>query len=194
MLKQALVPAIACLCLGTLSTPNPGAAESDPLSVVQALMGAQNAADADAALALFTDDAVIINLTGDKFAGDDLRRFIQTDTWVNDQFAMESPHVGGNKVVWTRSVTAGFYQHLGIAPVQFAFEATVQAGRIKSIVAHFPLWEITRIEEACRTRATEPVIYGRPCSEFVRGIKAHTQNSAVVTRAHKNRATQEQRL
>jgi hypothetical protein len=129
MLKQALVTAIACLCLGTLNTPNPCAAELDPLSVVQTLMDAQNGADADAALALFTDGAVIINLTGDKFAGDDLRRFIQTDTWVNDRFAMGSPRVRGDKVLWTRSVTAGFYRHLGIAPVQFAFEATVRAGR-----------------------------------------------------------------
>jgi hypothetical protein len=193
MLKQALVTAIACLCLGTLNTPNPCAAELDPLSVVQALMDAQNGADADAALALFTDGAVIINLTGDKFAGDDLRRFIQTDTWVNDRFAMGSPRVRGDKVLWTRSVTAGFYRHLGIAPVQFAFEATVRAGRIMSIIAHLPLREIARVEEACRARTKEPAIYGRPCSEFVRSIKAHTRNSADVDRAHENRATHGER-
>jgi ketosteroid isomerase-like protein len=171
-------PCLAALLITSMSTGCPGGAEPDPFSVVQALMDAQSAIDPDAALALFADDAVIVNVTGDKFAGDDLRRFVQTDTWANDRFAMESPRLHGDKVVWTKSVTAGFYQHLGIAPVQFAFEATVRAGRITSINAYFPPWEIARIEQACRARAIEPLIYGRPCSEFVRGIKAHTRNSA----------------
>jgi len=148
-------PCLAALLITCASTVSPGAPEPDPLSVVQALMDSQSAIDPDAALALFADDAVIVNATGDKFAGDDLWRFVQADTWANDRFAMESPRVHGDKVVWTKSVTAGFYQHLGIAPVQFTFEATVLAGRITSINAHFPLREIARIEEAGLARAEE---------------------------------------
>src|SRR5262249_23304683 len=84
------------------------------------------------------------------------------------------PLVNGDKVGWTKSITAGFYANLGVAPVRFVFEATVRSGKIKSIIAHLPASEIARIETACRSRATDPLIYAQPCDEFVRELKAHT--------------------
>jgi hypothetical protein len=150
----------------------------DPLSVVQHLMEAERAADLHAALSLFAPGASITNVTGRRVSGQELRDFVEADLWLNDEFALESPRVLGSLVSWTRSVTAGFYEQLGVTPITFSFEAVVQNDRIKCIVAHFSLPEIRRIENACRARGKEPMIYSRPCSEFVEFIK--TQMYSVV--------------
>ena len=64
-------------------------------------------------------------------------------------------------------MTESFYQGIGVAPVQFVFEATIKSGKIKSIIAYLPAGQIARISKACRAQAKEPLIHGRPCSEFV---------------------------
>ena len=88
----------------------------------------------------------------------------------NDSFELEQPVVDHNQVSWTESVSEDFYRRLGVAPVHFAFTATVDQGKIKLIIAHVPREEITRIEAACR-RATKPMIDGRPCSEYIRYLR-----------------------
>jgi hypothetical protein len=92
-----------------------------------------------------------------------LEGFVVEDVLAHDRFLLEQPQVQGDKVVWTKSVTAGFYATLGVAPVRFVFEAMVRSGKIKSIVAYLPMSEIARIETACRTQVQAPLIYARPC-------------------------------
>jgi len=150
--------------------------EPESLAVLKKLMEVETVGDLKAALSLFAGDAIIINIVGGRFVGHSLKYFIAADISAHDQFLMESPQVKGDKVEWTRSVTAGFYATLGVAPVQFAFEAIVQRGKVKSIVAHLPTAEIARIEAACRARPKEPLIYGQPCGEFVQYLKEHTQS------------------
>ncbi len=153
----------------------PGRAnEVDPLSVVQALMDAEHATDLDLALSLFADDAVIVNVAGATIAGARLRTFLEADIWMHETFPLEQMAVERNRVAWTRPITAAFYENIGVAPIRFAFTADVRKGKIKSIVAHVPLEEIARIENACRRRTPEPRIYGNPCSEFVESIKAES--------------------
>lgn len=153
----------------------------DPLSVVQHLMEAERAADLDAALSLFAPGASITNVTGRRVSGQELRDFVEADVWLNDEFVFESPQVRGNAVNWTRSVTAGFYEELGVAPIKFSFEAVVQNSKIGCIIAYFSPAEIRRIESACRAREKEPMIYGRPCSEFIGFIKTQTYSVAGKT-------------
>jgi hypothetical protein len=160
------------------------ASDPDPLTIVQALMDAEQAFDLDRALSLFADDAMIVNVAGARTAGpEDLKDFLDADMWFNDSFVLEQPLVNRNSVSWTKSVNADFYRNLGIAPVRFAFTAVVDNGKIESIVAHVPQDEITRIEAACWRPAAEPLIYGRPCSEFVQYLKnqaASAPDSATV--------------
>jgi hypothetical protein len=144
----------------------------DPLSTVRALMDAEQAFDLDRAMSLFADDAVIVNAAGARTAGvDNLKLFLDEDMRFNESFTLERPLVEDNRVSWTKSVTADFYSKLGVAPVQFAFMAVIDNGKIDSIVAHVPRSEIARIEAACRRNAAEPVIYGRNCSEFIQDLK-----------------------
>jgi len=67
--------------------------------------------------------------------------------------------------------------------VQFVFEATLKTAKVKSIVAHLPASEIVRIGKACRAQAKEPLIHGRPCSEFVQLVEAHTKRHSSAARA-----------
>ncbi len=150
------------------------AGEADPLSTMQALKDAERAFDLDRALSLFADDAVIVNAAGATTAGmENLRQFLDEDIWFNDSFELNQPVVDHNQVSWTESVSADFYRNLGVAPVRFVFKATVDQGKIEMIAAHVPLEEIARIEAACR-RIVEPLIYGRPCSQYIQYLRHQT--------------------
>lgn len=167
-MKLFVITVAAALVLPTLFAR---AGEGDPLSTMQALKDAERAFDLDRALSLFADDAVIVNAAGATTAGtENLRQFLDEDMWFNDSFELKRPVVDHNQISWTESVSADFYRKLGVAPVRFAFTAIVDQSKIELIAAHVPLEEIARIEAACR-RATEPVIYGRPCSQHIRYLK-----------------------
>jgi ketosteroid isomerase-like protein len=151
-------------------------AEPDPLSVVKALIDAERATNLDAAIALFADDAFVLNAVGWKTADrNELRWFINMEIRMRDDFELNNLQVNGDVVSWTEAAMAPFYKRIGVAPVQFAFEATIQRGKITSIVAHLPVGEIARITEACQAKAKEPLIHGRPCSEFVQLAEARTR-------------------
>ena len=150
------------------------AGEGDPLSTIQALKDAERASDLDRALSLFANDAVIVNAAGVSTAGmENLRQFLEEDMKFNDSFELKQPVVDHNQVSWTESVSADFYRKLGVAPVRFAFMAIVDQRKIELIAAHVPLEEIARIEAGCR-RVTEPVIYGRPCSQYIGYLRHQT--------------------
>lgn len=159
-------------------------AEPDPLSVVQALVEAQRVANLDAAIALFADDAFILNVAGWKTADrNQLKWFINTEIWLRDDFRLANPRVDGDRVSWTEAAIAPFYKSIGVAPVEFAFEATIKSAKITSIVAHLPVGEIARIRGACKAQPSEPLINGRPCSEFVQLVEAHTRGYSPAARA-----------
>ena len=168
----------------SVNTGGAGGPDSDPLSVVQALMDAERAANLDAAMALFAADAFILNVTGWKTADrEELKWFINTEIWVREDFALNHHRVAGNRVTWDEAAAESFYQGIGVAPVQFVFEATIKSGKIKSIIAHLPAGEIARISKACGAQAKEPLIHGRPCSEFVQLVEAHTKRHSSAARA-----------
>jgi len=160
----------------SVNTSSSAGLEPDPLSVVRALMEAERAANLDAAMALFAADAFILNVTGWKTAdGEELKWFINTEIWFREDFALNHHRVAGDRVTWDEAATESFYQTIGVDPVQFVFEATIKSGKIKSIIAHLPADQIARINKACGAQAKEPLIHGRPCSEFVQLIEAHTK-------------------
>jgi hypothetical protein len=172
---------VAIAVAATIPAAHGGEPAPEPLSVVQALMDAEGETDLELAVSLFAADAVIVNVAGRRTAGAELRHLLELDMWMHESFALEQTRVEGNRVAWSRSITAGFYEHIGVAPVRFAFSADVRNGKIQSIVAHVPPEEIARIETACRHRTPEPPIYGRPCSEFVEFIRAEAAFAASET-------------
>jgi hypothetical protein len=166
---------LAALVLVLASADATCGAEPDPLSVVRAVMAAESAANLEQAMALFADDAFIVNVTGWKTANkQELRWFINTEIWLRESFVLNHPRVEGGTVSWHEPAVGEFYKRIGVAPVQFAFEAVVKDAKIASIVAHLPMGEIARIRQACLRQAMEPRIHSGPCSEFVQLTEAHT--------------------
>jgi hypothetical protein len=166
---------LAALVLVLATADATSGVEPDPLSVVRAVIAAESAANLERAMALFADDAFIVNVTGWKTANNqELRWFINTEIWLRESFVLNHPRVEGDTVSWDEPVVGEFYKRIGVAPVQFSFEAVVKDAKIESIVAHLPTGEIARIKQACLTQAMEPQIYSRPCSEFVQLTEAHT--------------------
>jgi hypothetical protein len=160
----------------SVNTGSTALREPDPLSVVRALMDAERAANLDAAMALFAADAFILNVTGWKTADrEELKWFVNTEIWMREDFALNHHRVAGSWVTWDEAAAESFYRGIGVAPVQFVFEATIKSGKINSIIAHLPASEIVRISKACRAQAKEPLIHGRPCSEFIQLVEAHTK-------------------
>jgi ketosteroid isomerase-like protein len=169
-------PCLAGLLVVAMTVGGTGDGVPDSLSVVQALIDAERAGNLDAAVGLFADDAFIVNVTGRKTAGkEQLRWFINTEIWMREDFRLRNLQVAGDRVSWVEPATAAFYKNIGVAPVQFAFEATVLNGKIASIIAHLPASEIARVGAACTAQAKEPLLYGGPCSEFVQLVQAHTR-------------------
>jgi hypothetical protein len=148
--------------------------ERGPLVVLEKLAAAQRSIDSNAAFALFSDDATIVNVIGSKFSGSQLNSFVEEAISSGDGFVIESPEVRGNTAAWTQAVTAEFYESIDVAPVTFAFNAAFEKGKIECIIAYFPSAEIARIENACRAQEVEPFINGGACSEFVRRAWTHT--------------------
>jgi ketosteroid isomerase-like protein len=174
------------LALVTLPAPFAAQAEqSDPVSVLKSLFEARNSKNSDAALALFADDGLIINVVGAKFAGrDNIENFLQITGAQSGRYELESVRSVGDTVMWTDLVTNPTYEKLGVAPVQIAGEAVIRDGKIKSFVTHFPASSMAKFEEACEQKGSETtkadgvLIVGQPCLRFLPNAWAQTRGAA----------------
>jgi len=149
---------------------------TDPQSVLKRYIEAQNAGELDAALALWTDDGVIINTRGRKVAGkENLRKFIQTNISRKIKQEPEAIQTVGDKVTWINRESNESYSKLNVAPVQQNSEILVRGSKIISWVNYFPSDEIARIEQACSTPQAQGVLINdQPCSQFIEQAKAQT--------------------
>jgi len=160
--------------------------QSDPLSVLKSLLETRNTGSAAAALALFADDGVIINVIGVKFAGrDNIEILIQDTNAEAGSYELEDPHSAGHTVTWTDLVTNPVYEKLGVAPVQIAGQAVIRDGKIKSLITHFPPSSLAKFEQACEQKGCETpkadgvLIVGQPCLRFLANAWAQTRRVTI---------------
>jgi len=176
---------LVALALLLATTAVASATDAEPLAVMRALMATEKAANLDAAMALFAEDAYIVNVTGRKTADrQELQRFISSEIWLRDTFELHQPRVEDHSVSWDEPAGDAFYRRIGVAPVRFVFEAVIQNAKITSIVAHLPTREIARIKAACDAQLDAPHLHGRPCAEFVELVKIHTHHLTSAVEAH----------
>jgi hypothetical protein len=160
-----------------------GAPQTDPASVLKSLFEARNSANADAALALFADDGVIINVVGAKFAGrDNIKKFLDGAAAQKGRYDLEEVRSVGETVTWTDLVTNPLYEKLDIAPVQVAGQAVIREGKISSFITHFPPNSLAKFEQVCEPACEEPkaggvLIVGLPCPQFLQNAKAQMRRS-----------------
>jgi hypothetical protein len=174
-LSFPLIPALLLMSASpshALDARNP-----DPLSVVAASFAAQNVGNLDAAAAFYADDAVITNTRGKAAPSgrDGVRHFHETNRAVNVQFSLgPSPTVDGDKVTTRTTTTIDFFEKVGLGPVEVGNVIIVEGDKIKSFLPYYPLRAVARIDQACREHGASVPFFGRPCSEFVDGARAHT--------------------
>jgi len=149
----------------------------DPVSVVAAAFAAQNVGNVDAALAMYTDDALITNSRGKPLptGKEGVRHFHEANRAANVQFNLgPNAAVDGNKVTALTTTTIDFFEKVGLGPVEIGNVIIVDGDKIKSFVPFYPLRTVARIDVACREHGAGILFFGRPCSEFVDGARAHT--------------------
>lgn len=122
------------------------AAADDPLAVSNALWDANNAHAIDAALALFTDDAVLqlAPPRSTRYVGKaGIRTWLEENTaGHNHSDVVGAPQVMGDKATFTIELASDVFRAAGISPVPFVIEIVVTGGKIRSFTA-FPTAETT---------------------------------------------------
>ncbi|NIN64529.1 MAG: DUF4440 domain-containing protein [Anaerolineae bacterium] len=112
------------------------AQESDPVAVVTALYEAVNAGDVEAALALYSDDAVIympVPPPGmpDTYTGkEEVRAWIENEVARNTEYVLLATQVDGTTVVATTSVADDVLRSFGLTSLEQTDEFTIQDGKV----------------------------------------------------------------
>ena len=131
-----------------LAAPGAGHAQTDPASVARALIDAENRHDVDAAVALFTPDAVVIHATGTLTTTAEIRKW-QTELAEGDFHAnITTPTVAGDKVTFGGDVVLNSFKALGIDKLDATWELTVQQGRVKTFNFVFTPASAARLQAA----------------------------------------------
>jgi hypothetical protein len=145
--------AVVVAVLAVLATPGVGHAQADPASVARALIDAENRHDVEAAVALFTPDAVVIHATGTLTTTAEIRHW-QTEL-AEGGFRAEiaTPTVTGDRVTFTGDVFLNSFRALGIDKLDATWELTVQQGRVKTFNFVFSPASTARLQQARAAQA-----------------------------------------
>jgi ketosteroid isomerase-like protein len=112
------------------------AQESDPVAVVTALYEAVNAGDVEAALALYSDDAVIYMPVPppdmpDTYTGkEEVRAWIGNEVARNTEYVLLATQVDGTTVVATTSVADDVLRSFGLTSLEQTDEFTIEDGKV----------------------------------------------------------------
>ncbi len=100
--------------------------------VVKNFYDARNAKNVDAAMAFFTDDAVVTNPFGAKYVGKtEIRPLVQSDADMNRQFELSNIQATGSKVTYHLKFLTG-----GNPGLEYDYETVVQGDKIISVTSH----------------------------------------------------------
>lgn len=131
-----------------LGTAAAGHAQSDPASVARALIDAENRHDVEAAVSLFTPDAVVIHATGTLTTTAEIRKWQTELAEGNFRANISAPTVAGDKVTFTGDVVLNSFRSLGIDKLDATWELTVLQGRVKTFNFAFTPASAARLQQA----------------------------------------------
>lgn len=144
---------ILITCMLTLGILPTFAQDSDPASVVGALVDAINAGDVDAAVSLFAEGAVNITLPpppgsdGVNRGQNEIRANYTASIERNLQAGYSGIQVNGDSVSWTLSVVDDVFRSLGSYPIEFHAVAIVQDGQIQSMTLIMSRVSLAELED-----------------------------------------------
>ncbi|HVK05207.1 MAG TPA: nuclear transport factor 2 family protein [Armatimonadaceae bacterium] len=121
----------------------------DPISVINALLAAENAHDVDAAMALFAEDAVADLAVERRTGHAEIRDWQQS--LADGHFHMElrgEPEVTGNTVRFPNRLDLDMFKNLGLGTVEAVSTAVVEDGKIKHYTFALTPEYLTRLQAA----------------------------------------------
>ena len=126
--------------------------EADPVAIVMALDEAVNAGRLEAALALFSDEAVA-TFPGlpepNRFAGkEQIRSWLQSDISEGIHVDASERQAQGERVTWTGRISLAAWRERGIAPIEGMAEAIVRDSRIVSFTYAVSPESLVRMQQA----------------------------------------------
>ena len=196
MIPRLLITAALALALavGALVATTRGVSSqgTDPASVVQAYIRAVNAHNVDAVLAVYADDAVHEVIPPPPGAQSvyigkaQIRQFYQQTVVNHDHLeVVGTPHVVGDKVMYTKRIASDSFRRLGLATVDASIVAIVQGAKFTSYTAAVTPDSLAKLHAAIAA-ASEKAMLKRlqvfPLAEFPAvGLPA---GPAIVQPAH----------
>lgn len=156
ILQMAALASVALLAVGT---GRASAQADDPVTVLTNFFNAR-AADANAALAMVTDDVVIQivpappGTTGVWTGKQEVGMYLQfSQRQLISLERVGEPQVDGNKVTMTYMVYVNDFRMWGLGPVRHTFEGVVEGGKVKSLISSIVPEERQRVADAARAFA-----------------------------------------
>jgi ketosteroid isomerase-like protein len=126
--------------------------EPDVVAFVTALDEAVNAGRLEAALALFSDDAVATfpsQPEPNRFAGkEQIRNWLQSDISEGIHVESSERQADGERVVWTGRISLAAWRERGIAPIEGKGEAIIRDDRIVSFTYAVLPESLARMQQA----------------------------------------------
>jgi hypothetical protein len=173
-----------------LATPLPGDAQADPASVARAFIDAENRHDVEGAVALFTDDAVVVDARGRLTTRAEIRQWQSDLAAGNFAATMGTPTVAGDRVTFTGTVALDSLRAMGFDALDAAWDLTITQGRIKAFNFAFSPESAARLQaaaarsaELARTGAEPQVLVELGALALVLGLVLLAATRAPVPRA-----------
>lgn len=137
---------------------------TDPAAVFTALADALNAGDVDAALALVADDAVLtFPDPGYVFTGkEEIRGWYEGLVAQNLHAEPSDFQIDGDRMTWSNKVSIDNWRALGIAPLDYTGEGTVQDGKIKSYTETMTPESLAKLQAAMAQQLPETGVGPHP--------------------------------
>jgi len=149
-------PIVAVVLLLGAAAANPPAAQAqgaDPLSVALAFGEAENAHDLERIVALFAEDAVLVNPNGTFTGRDQIRELYRAVFAGNIQAVGRAYQVRGDQITFISAATSDDFVRMGVAPLDLRIDATVRDGLIRRWVVS-PTPEAAAKLQQAQARAT----------------------------------------
>lgn len=154
---KAWLIAILILVSALTLVPSARAQDSDPQAVVKALEAAANNHDLEAAVALFTDDAVIQirpEAAGGTYTGkQQIRQWFEGLYATNFRITVNIDNVQGDTVTTRSTISSDALRGLGLVSLEGIEQYTVQNGKLTALTFTYTDESLARLQAAIAQQA-----------------------------------------
>lgn len=145
---RRIVVAGTLMLVALLISALPAGAQTDGASIAKTLIDAENNRDIEGAVALFTDDAVVVDPGGRYATRAEIRQWQTGLSQIAFRANVNAPTVAGTRVTFTGDVANDRLRGLGLDKLDGSWELTVEAGKIKVFTFSFTAEANARLQQA----------------------------------------------